>query len=420
MSKKIEVLCMHQNFPGQYRSLAPELNKLGRYNIRSLSIKEEGAITGIPHYSYNVTNGSNPGTHSLAQEFETKMIRAEAAALKCIEFKKAGYTPDIILGHPGWGETLLVKDVWPNVKLLTFFEFYYNSSNSDIDFDNTLDEDLTPPGGFPLVSKLTARNHTGLMALSQSDAIVSPTKFQASTAPLIFRDKINIIHDGVDTGLLKKSDTAFIEVTKDGDPDNKIRLTQKDKVLTFVNRNLEPYRGYHILMRALPEILDKHPDTNVLIVGGDGTSYGAAAPKGTTHKDIYYNKVKESLKGSNVRFVGRVPYNTLISMLSITTAHIYLTYPFVLSWSMLEAMSLESLIIGSKTGPVEELIENNKNGLLIDFLDHKQLAKTAIEVLDSPNDYNELRKNARNTIVENYDLHSICLPKHLQLIKSLQ
>ncbi len=420
MSKKIEVLCMHQNFPGQYRSLAPELNKLGMYNIRSLSIKEEGAITGIPHYSYNIIKGSNPSTHNLAQEFETKMIRAEAAALKCIEFKKAGYTPDIILGHPGWGETLLVKDVWPNVKLLTFFEFYYNSANSDIDFDNTLDEEHMPTGGFPLVSKLTARNHTGLMALSQSDAIVSPTIFQADTAPLIFRDKINVIHDGVDTNLLKKSDNASIEVTKDGDPSNKIKLTQKDKILTFVNRNLEPYRGYHILMRALPEILDKHPDTHVLIVGGDGTSYGAEAPKGTTHKDIYFNKVKESLKGSNVRFVGRVPYNTLISMLSVTTAHIYLTYPFVLSWSMLEAMSLESLIIGSKTGPVEELIEHKKNGLLVDFLDHKQLAKTAIEVLDNPNDYNVLRKNARNTIVENYDLHSICLPKHLQLIKSLQ
>lgn len=419
MSKKIKVLFMHQNFPGQYRSLAPELNKLDEYSVRSLSIKEEGKIKGIPHFFYKIGQGSNVNTHRLAQEFEAKIIRAEAAALKCIEFKKSGYTPDIIIGHPGWGETLLIKDVWPNVKLLTFFEFYYNTVNSDIDFDTTLDDDLMPPSGFPLASKLTARNHTGLMALSQSDAIVSPTQFQADTAPKLFRDRINIIHDGVDTSALKKSEDAFIEITKDGEPNNKIRLTKKDKVLTFVNRNLEPYRGYHILMRALPEITEKHPDAHILIVGGNGTSYGANAPDGTTHKDIYFNKVKKDLKSSNIRFVGRVPYNSLVAMLSVSTAHIYLTYPFVLSWSMLEAMSLEALIIGSKTGPVEELIKHNQNGLLVDFLDHKQLAKTANEVLDNPDDYEVLRKKGRDTIVKNFDLQKICLPKHLQLIQSL-
>ena len=419
MNKKIEVLFMHQNFPGQYRSLAPELNKLSKYNIRSLSMKDEGAINGITHYSYTIKNGTSPNIHRLAQEFEAKVLRGEAAALKCFEFKRGGYHPDIIIAHPGWGETLFIKDVWPNVKILSFFEFYYNTTNSDIDFDNTLDDELKPEIGFELNSKLIARNQPGLMSLLESDEIVSPTKFQANTAPKLFHDKIKIIHDGVNTKLLTKKEDAFIELSKSGNPKKKIRLTKKDKILTFVNRNLEPYRGYHIFMRALPEIIERHPDTHVLIVGSDGTSYGANAPDGTTHKEIYFNKVKESLKDANIHFVGRVAYNTLTAMFAVSSAHVYLTYPFVLSWSMLEAMSLEALVVGSNTDPVSEVIKHGKNGLLVDFHDHTQLAKTVTEILDNPSDFNSIRKNARDTIVKNYDLTSICLPQHLKLIESL-
>ena len=419
MSKKIEVLFMHQNFPGQYRSLAPELNKLKNYNCRSLSMKQEGAIDGISHDHYKVARGNSKDTHRLAIEFEAKLIRAEAAALKCLEYKKNGYTPDIIISHPGWGETLLVKEVWPDVKLLSYFEFYYNTINSDIDFPES-DEYDDEKRSFNLRTKLIARNHTGLMSFSQSDSIVCPTKFQASTAPLLIQNKINIIHDGVNTDTIKRSDEAYIEVTKNNDPKTKKRLTSKDKIITFVNRNLEPYRGYPIFMEALPEVYERHPDAEILIVGGDGTSYGAEAPKNTSHKEIYFNKVKDDLKGANVRFLGRVPYESLLAMLSITSAHIYLTYPFVLSWSMLEAMSLEALIIGSNTEPVAEVINHNKNGILFDFHDSKALAKNINDVLDNNDDYNELRKNARKSIVNNYDLKKICLPKHLDLIKSLK
>ena len=172
-------------------------------------------------------------------------------------------------------------------------------------------------------------------------------------------------------------------------------------------------------MRALPEIFEKHPDVEILIVGGDGTSYGATPPEGQTHKEIYLNEVKKDLKGANLRFLGRVPYKSLMAMFAITSAHIYLTYPFVLSWSMLEAMSLEALVIGSDTDPVKEVIQNKKNGLLFDFHDHKMLAKNVIDVLDNKDDFDQMRKNARKTIVDNYDLKSVCLPQHLKLIKGL-
>ena len=420
---KKNILFMHQNFPGQYRELAPILSKIDKYNVSSLSAVDQG-IKGIKHYNYNLTLGNGPKTHRLALEYETKMIRAEASALRCLGLSKSGYSPDIIIAHPGWGEGLFIKEIWPNVKVLNFFEFYYNTSNSDVDFD--VDDNQSSLSPFEMSTKLVSRNIPLVMSFIQSDQIVCPTKFQASTAPEIFSKKINIIHDGVDTEKLKRDDTAFIEVNNEPDTDSVkgegVRLTKKDKIITFVNRNLEPYRGYHIFMRALPDILEKHPDAYVLIIGGNEVSYGATPANGQSYKDIYYNEVKHLIhdKRKQIKFLGNVPYNSLISMLAISTAHVYLTYPFVLSWSMLEAMAMESLVIGSKTPPVEEIISHNKNGLLVDFHDIKGLSNTVNNVLDNRDDYEEIRKNGRQTIVENYDLKSVCLPEHLKLIESLE
>ena len=200
-----------------------------------------------------------------------------------------------------------------------------------------------------------------------------------------------------------------------------MHLTKKDKIVTFVNRNLEPYRGYHIFMRALPEILEKHPDAYILIVGEFGVSYGATPKDGTSYKDKFLNEVRKDLKENikRLRFLGRVDYNSLISMFRVSSAHVYLTYPFVLSWSMIEAMSVGSLVIGSDTEPVKEVISNNKNGLLVDFHDPKNLAKKVIEVLDNKDDYDVIRSEARKTVIKNYDLNTVRLPKQIELVESL-
>ncbi len=426
MSKK-KVLFVHQNFPGQFKSIAPFLAFTKKYDVHTLAWKKShkkedylNSMRDLTHHQYEIRSGSSKNIHPLAIEFETKMIRADTVALKCYELKNTGFNPDLIIDHPGWGETLFIKEVWPDAKLLSFFEFYYNTSKSDIDFD--LEEQQVQ--GYEMSKKLIARNAPINLSYLTSDTIISPTEFQKSTAPSWLQNKINVIHDGIDTDLIKpgKKDASIQIKYKDVSNDKLIStvISRQDKIITFVNRNLEPYRGYHSFMRALPAIQKIHPDAFILIVGGDQVSYGSTHPSGDSYKNIFLNEVKDSLiDKSKLIFLGKVDYNIFLNIMDLSSVHIYLTYPFVLSWSMLEVMALEKVVVGSKTKPVEEVIIDNENGLLVDFFDIEEIANRVISVLSNPEKFNQIRKRARKTIVDHYDLRRVCLPKQLELIERI-
>ena len=426
MSKK-KVLFVHQNFPGQFKSIAPFLAFTKKYDVHTLawkkSLKEEdylNSMKDLTHHQYEIRSGSSKNIHPLAIEFETKMIRADTVALKCYELKNNGFNPDLIIDHPGWGETLFIKEVWPDAKLLSFFEFYYNTSKSDIDFD--LEEQQVK--GYEMSKKLIARNAPINLSYLTSDTIISPTEFQKSTAPIWLQNKINVIHDGIDTDLIKpgKKDASLEIKYKDISNDKPIStvISRQDKIITFVNRNLEPYRGYHSFMRALPTIQKTHPDAFILIIGGDKVSYGSIHPSGDSYKNVFLNEVKDSLiDTSKLIFLGKVDYNIFLNIMDLSSVHIYLTYPFVLSWSMLEVMALEKVVVGSKTKPVQEVIIDNENGLLVDFFDTEEIANKVISVLSNPEKFNQIRKRARKTIIDHYDLRRVCLPKQLELIERI-
>ena len=414
MSKTKKILFLHQNFPGQYKHLAPAL--AAEKNIECISISQNpSGLESIKHYQYKINEGNIPNVNRLVTEFETKMIRATCVAKLCIEIKEEGFDPDLIIAHPGWGEGFLLKDIWSNAKFLNYFEFYYNSKDSDVDFD--LEESQRPSFDFDLKSKLTARNSPMISSFVQADKLICPTDYQKSTSPVDFKDKIKVIHEGINTDTVKPIENAsLILQSKDGN--RKETVTKENKVITFLNRNLEPYRGYHIFMRSLPEVIEKHPDAYILIIGDDGVSYGAT-PKNGSYKDIYFNEIKDKIPNNhNIRFLGRVPYEVMLNVFSISTAHVYLTYPFVLSWSMLEAMACEVLILGSKTPPIEEVIKDKKNGMLFDFHNPKELSELIDNVLQNPKDFKNIRNAARKTIIENYEVKK-CLPKQVQLVKEL-
>ena len=411
---KKTILFIHNNFPAQFKFLAPALINEG-YDVHVISLRDIDYKNMFSH-KYEIKSGTTKGIHNYAVEFEAKMIRGEAVALKCIELKEKGIYPNLIIAHPGWGESYFLKEIWREVKILSYFEFYYNTHNSDIDFD--LNEEHHPNDGYDLFFKVQARNAPFLKTYLDSDALICPTKFQKNTAPSFLRNKINVIHDGIDTKALKPKDSFYVEF-KDGNG-KKTRLTRKDKVITFVNRNFEPYRGYHKFMDALPDIANKNPDAYIILVGGDKVSYGNIPEGNKSYKEIFYNRVKDKIVNKDkIIFTGQIDYKILIALFGITTAHIYLTYPFVLSWSMLEAMSMGALIIGSKTAPVQEIIKHNKNGLLVDFHDTQGLSNIVNKVLSNRDSYKELKVEARKTIINNYDLEKICLPKQINLIKGL-
>lgn len=408
----MKILFIHQNFPGQFKFLAPALVQQG-HTVAAMTMQqtEAGEWQGVKLVPYRAARGTTPEVHPWVSDFETKTIRGEAAFRKALELRAQGFTPDVIIAHPGWGESLFLKDVWPKARLGIYCEFFYHPEGADVGFDP---EFLS--GDLGEVCRLRLKNINNLLHFEVADAGISPTRWQASTFPQPFRDKIAVVHDGIDTQAIAPN--PAVSLTLNGN----ITLTRQDEVITFVNRNLEPYRGYHIFMRALPELLRRRPQARILIVGGDDVSYGARPPEGATWKQIFAAEVRPKISDEDwarVHFLGNIPYQHFIPLLQLSTVHVYLTYPFVLSWSLLEAMSIGCSIVASDTQPLHEAIRHDETGRLMNFFEVTGLADEVCLLLDNPAIRERLGTNARTFARQTYDLKTVCLPRQLAWVKSL-
>lgn len=405
----MHILFIHQNFPGQFRHLAPALVKRG-HSVTAMTMRKQTNTLwlGIRIVSYASARGTTPDIHPWISDFETKVIRGEAAFKTASQLRKEGLFPDLIIAHPGWGESLFVKDVWPRAKLGIYCEFFYPLKGADAGFDP---EFTTKEKGNRC--RIRLKNINNLMHFEIADAGISPTRWQASTFPERFRNNITVIHDGINTDKLVPYPQAGMTLNKN------IRITRKNQIITFVNRNLEPYRGYHIFMRALPALLKRNPQARVLIIGGNGVSYGAPPPKGTTWQNFFLHEVRNKVDISRVHFMGWIPYNAYMAVMQVSTVHVYLTYPFVLSWSLLEAMSMGCAIVASDTQPLHEVIVHNHTGRLVDFFDVSGLVENVSNLLAMPDERLRIGNNAREFAVKNFDLTSICMPKQLKWIENL-
>jgi glycosyltransferase involved in cell wall biosynthesis len=348
------------------------------------------------------------GRHPFVREFDDAVRNGFAVAETCRILETQGFKPDIVIGHNGWGEILFVKDVWPDVPVLGYFEFFYQARGLDVGFDPEY------PANWADAPRLRIKNSVNLVGLDAVDWGQTPTVWQWKLYPVDRRDRISIIHEGVDTDAVKPDADAWVLLTRQG-----IRLTQEDEVVTYISRNLEPYRGFHIFMRAVPEILRRRPKARILVIGGDEVSYGVPAPAGTTYRELASREISDQADFERIHFLGKIPHTLFVNVLQISSAHVYLTYPFVLSWSMLEAMAAGCLVISSSTPSVTEVLRDGENGMLVDFFDHIGIADRVDAVLDHPDRMQSIRDRARQTIIENYDLRTVTLPRYLSLIDRL-
>lgn len=406
-------LFIHQNFPGQFKFLAPALAATPTNEVHALC-RDTGlssAWQGVRLHYYAPSRSSSVEIHPFAAETETKLIRADAVLQRAQAMRADGFVPDVIVAHPGWGESLFLKDIWPTAKLGIYCEFFYHTDGLDVGFDPEFGEvDIAER------CRVQMKNLNMLMHMQVADAGIAPTHFQAQTFPAWFRDKIRVIHDGIDTEQVRPNPKIQIQLTPH------LTLSRDDEVITFVNRNLEPYRGYHSFMRALPEILRQRPRAHILIVGGDAVSYGAAPASGTSWKQIYLEEVRAQIADADlarVHFLGNLPYDYFIPLLQLSSVHVYLTYPFVLSWSLLEAMSAGCAIVASDTAPVREAIQDGETGRLVNFFDAASLTAQICRLLDTPEERQRLGTNARQFVIEHYDLRMVCLPAQLDWIADL-
>ncbi|TDM05588.1 MAG: glycosyl transferase family 1 [Ideonella sp. MAG2] len=402
------ILFIHQNFPGQFRHLAPALAQAG-HRVVALGLNARPGLKGVDQRTYAVQRRPLAEQHLLLRESEAKVLRGEACAAAMLALAEEGFVPDLVICNPAWGEALYVKDVFPNAALVCLMEFFYGTPDADVGFDPEF-----PVGGVESRMRQRMKNMALTEALMAMDHGVAPTAWQASRLPAAFRPRVEVIFDGIDTQALRPDPLARFDMPARG-----LSFGVGASVITFVNRNLEPYRGYHRFMRALPSVLARCPDAQVVLVGGDAVSYGAPAPKGQTWKQIFLDEVAGQIDPRRVHFVGQLPYADYLRLLQVSAAHVYLTYPFVLSWSCLEAMSLGCHVIGSRTAPVQDYIEDGVNGHLVDFFDTRALADAMVQALEQRGQDAALRQAARATAVARCDLHTQCLPQWRSLLSRL-
>lgn len=386
----MKYLFVHQNFPGQYLNIVRHLAAARKHDIVFLSEPNQNRINGVRTVPYPKPAPAPPEAHVGAREFDAGLRRAEIVQATASNLKQLGFDPDIIIGHHGWGELLNLCDVWPGVPILGYFEFFYRIEGTDVGFD--------PEFPIPVsdYARIRAKNAVNLQALSLGAHGQTPTKWQLSTYPVWAQQFMTLLPEGANLDVCKPNPQVRRRNLKIGE----MTIRPSDKLVTYVARDLEPYRGFHLMMRAVPHLLRARKDIRIVMVGADGVSYGAP-PRQGTWRETMLAELGDAIDPSRVVFPGRIEYTTYIAMLQRSDAHVYLSYPFVASWSLREALATGCLIVGSDTPTVREFITHEQNGLLVSFFDPKGLADAVLRGIEDASLARRLRENARKFAEKN-------------------
>lgn len=399
----MKILFLHRNFPGQFRYLAPALAENPENEVYFITNAQNGNIPGVNKMVYKLKREVPANCHRYLRFFEECIIHGQSTAELALQLKDKGFYPDIIYGHT-WGQTLFMKEVFPESKLLCYFEWFFKAKDSYLDFAD-------PNVSIDEQAKFRIDNAQQLVDLNMCDAGLCPTKYQIKQFPKLYHNKIKVLHDGIDVDFCKRNDNAFLRI-----PGKDLTLTKEDEVLTYGTRGMDPYRGFPEFMKAVEILQKKRPNMHVVISGKDRVCYGKPLPNGKTYKQHMLETLDLDL--NRIHFTGLLPFDNFVDMLNISSAHVYLTYPFVCSWSLLNAMACEAPIIASNTEPVKEFLVDGKNSLLFDFFNVDEQVEKIEYALDNRDKMEPLRKSARKLIVKKYALKDL-LPKHIRYLKSL-
>ncbi len=403
----MKILFIHQNFPAQFAQLAQHLIEQSGNELLALMQPPGRSFEGVGVVPYRFQHGTQSDIHPLLSEMEAKVLRGEAVADAAQRLKSKGWLPDVIIGHPGWGELLFIRDIFPDAKLVVYCEYYYRATGQDFNFDIEFKDDSQET-----LQRMKLKNTVMLNALAEADAAYSPTEWQRQTYPEHLRHRIEVIHDGIDTDYFKpNADTVFQIANKN------VTLHPGDEVITYAARSLEPVRGFHQFMRSLPAVLKKRPNAHVVIIGAAEASYGSEPNDFTSWQDKMLAEVGAKLDPQRVHFTGFLPKEQYVAALQVSKAHVYLTYPFLLSWSMLEAMACGALVIASDTAPVTEIIKTGENGITVPFFDTDKLAQTLVAQLKSISEKNQVIRRAARTLIEKDFNRTNCVDNLLKLME---
>jgi glycosyltransferase involved in cell wall biosynthesis len=409
----VRLLFVHQNFPGQYRHLAPWFaaqpgNQVAAVGEKANVLRQRVAMANVKLLGYDLPKLDPAKVNPFNASVLRAIHRGRTVARGAEALRRSGFRPDVLFTHLGWGEGLFLKDIFPEAKVLLYCEFFYRSQGGDVGFDPEF------PANLESLLRLRVMNAPLLMALDAADWGFAPTRWQQLQFPAAYAERMTVVHDGVDTDLVSEDASARFRV-----PGTERTLTREDEVVTYVARNFEPYRGFHIFMRAIPEIQKRRPKARIVMVGGDEVSYSPRLPSGQTYRARMLREMEGRIDLSRLTILDRLPYDEYLTLLRVSSAHVYLTYPFVLSWSLIEALSAGCAVVASRTPPVEEVITHGENGLLAGFFSVEEIAARIDELLRDRERTRAFRAAARRTAVERYDLKRVCLPAQVKLVEDL-
>jgi glycosyltransferase involved in cell wall biosynthesis len=408
----MRVLLVHQNFPGQFKHLVAALLArgddvvaMGMRDVKDMIAAAGGerVLKGIKYVRSTGSCSTATDGHVWTRDFDSKVIRADATLRSAIRLDESGWSPEVILAHPAWGEAMFLPLLWPQAKLALYCEMLYSAEGLDGAFDPEFPREHEGPVE---AARLMLRSLPQQLLWDKAIAGLSPTRFQADTYPEPMRGRISVIHDGIDTDKVAPAPAQPMQT------DSGHLFKPGDEIITFINRNLEPLRGYHRFIRALPEIQRRRPQAHAIVIGGNDVSYGKA-PESGSWRDHFLREVRGELDMSRVHFVGKVPYGIYLNILRLSSAHIYFTYPFVASWSLAEALAMGTPVVASATAPVLEFVTDRENGLLVDFFDQAALVERTCALLEDRALGRRLGAAARARAVRDYDLTRVCLPRQL-------
>ncbi len=400
----MRILFLHSNFPAQFRHLARVLARNPANQVVFGSQAREGEIPGVRRILFEPARTPRQEVHRYNRVQESAVLLGQAAYRAAVELRREGFEPDIVYGHSGWGSTLFMREVFPKARLLCYFEWYYRAQDSDVDFlapSRVTDDDAC---------RLRSRNTPILMDLANCDWGINPTKFQQAQFPPLFRERLSVLHDGIDTGFFTPQPGTKLVLPG-------LDLSQASEIVTYATRGMEPYRGFPQFMRAAAMLMRQRPGLHVVIAGSDRVAYGPKLPEGQTWRGRMQAELPD-MDQRRLHFVGLLPYTDYLTLLRASSAHVYLTVPFCLSWSLLESMAVGCSVVASDTAPVREVAEDGRNALLANFFDHEGLARRVNEVLDNPAAFAAMRSRARQTVEDRFALSKL-LPRQVQLLQDI-
>ena len=412
----MKILFVHPHFPGPFAALAAHLASDAAHTVLALVAAQAEPVLawqGVTLVACPTPRAAATQLHPWLQDIERQTLRAEAACQAALQLQAQGFAPDVIIAHPAWGDSLFLKEIWPHAKLGLYAELFYHPESIAAGFDAEF------PATSPLAgAALRLKNLPHWLHWQEMDAAFSPTQWQAdSFSPALSpQQHITIIRDGIHTQAIAPNPDISLTLN------DSLVLSRAQEVVTFASRTLEPCRGFHVFMRCLPQLLRLRPQAHIIIAGGTEGGYGPRPNNGQSWRELLVQALQPHLEATDwarVHFVGQVPHASFIGLLQLSSVHVYLSYPFVLGRSLLEAMSVGCAIVGSDTAPVREVVQHEHNGLLVDFFDTAALAQTVADLLADSAQRQRLGTQARQWVQTHADLHQVTLPQQVQWLHKL-